>query len=101
MYIQIKLIGRSGVQIPEGGNYFSLLKSDQLQGPFSLLVSLVVKWLGSEADHLPPYSAEVMNVWSFTSQIVTQDCELKVAEHVYGKLTFICRQDSAHEITLN
>jgi hypothetical protein len=26
---------------------------------------------------------------------------LKVIEHVYGKLTFICLQESAHEITLN
>jgi hypothetical protein len=26
---------------------------------------------------------------------------MKVAEHVYGKLTFICLQESAHATTLN
>jgi hypothetical protein len=26
-----------------------------------------VKWLGREADHLPPISAEVKNAWVYTS----------------------------------
>jgi hypothetical protein len=26
-----------------------------------------VKWLGHEADHLPPSSSEIKNVWSYTS----------------------------------
>jgi hypothetical protein len=26
-----------------------------------------VKWLGHEADHLPPSSAKVKNAWSYTS----------------------------------
>jgi hypothetical protein len=30
-------------------------------------LSLRVKQLGHEADHLPPSSAEVKNVWSYTS----------------------------------
>jgi hypothetical protein len=30
-------------------------------------LSLRVKWLGCEADHSPPSSAEVNNVWSYTS----------------------------------
>jgi hypothetical protein len=29
--------------------------------------SLGVKWLGHEADHSPPSSAEVKNAWSYTS----------------------------------
>jgi hypothetical protein len=28
---------------------------------------LRIKWLGHEADHSPPFSAEVKNVWSCTS----------------------------------
>jgi len=34
-----------------------------------------VKWLGHEADNSPPYSAEVMNVWSYTA---TPQCVLMV-----------------------
>jgi hypothetical protein len=30
-------------------------------------LSLRVKWPGHEADHLPPYSTEVKNAWSYTS----------------------------------
>jgi hypothetical protein len=30
-------------------------------------LSLGVKWLGCEADHSPPSSTEVKNVWSYTS----------------------------------
>jgi hypothetical protein len=30
-------------------------------------VSLAVKWPGCEADHSPPYSAEVKNAWSYMS----------------------------------
>jgi hypothetical protein len=30
-------------------------------------LSLGIKRSGCEADHLPPYSAEVKNVWSYTS----------------------------------
>jgi len=30
-------------------------------------LSLGEKWLGHEADHSPPYSAEVKTVWSYTS----------------------------------
>jgi hypothetical protein len=32
-----------------------------------LALSLMVKWLGHETDHSPPSSAEVKNVWSYTS----------------------------------
>jgi hypothetical protein len=27
----------------------------------------LVKWMGREADHSPPYSAEVKNSWNYTS----------------------------------
>jgi hypothetical protein len=30
-------------------------------------ISSGVKWLGREADHSPPSSAEVNNAWSYTS----------------------------------
>jgi len=30
-------------------------------------LSLEVKWPGHEADHSPPSSAEIKNVWSYTS----------------------------------
>jgi hypothetical protein len=39
------------------------------QSPIQLVpgaVSLRVKWLGREADHSPPSSAEVKNAWSYT-----------------------------------
>jgi hypothetical protein len=31
------------------------------------VLSLEVKWLGHEADNSPPSSAEVKNVWNYTS----------------------------------
>jgi len=54
--------------------FFSLLsRPDRLWGPLSLLSSgyrglfLEVKRLVHEADHSPRSSAEVKNVWSYTS----------------------------------
>jgi hypothetical protein len=48
---------------------------DRLWGPTSILyngyqgggISLGVKQPGREADHSPPFSAEVKNAWSYTS----------------------------------
>jgi hypothetical protein len=34
---------------------------------YVLSLSLGVKWPGHEADHSPPFSAEVKNAWSYTS----------------------------------
>jgi hypothetical protein len=34
--------------------------------PLQSALSLQVKWPGHEADHSPPYSAKVTNVWSCT-----------------------------------
>jgi hypothetical protein len=43
-------------------------RPDRLWGPTSLLSNGYqgVKWLGYEADHLSPYSAEVKNAWNYT-----------------------------------
>jgi len=30
-------------------------------------LSLAINWMGGEADHSPPHSAEFKNMWSYTS----------------------------------
>jgi hypothetical protein len=42
-----------------------------------------LKWLGHEADHLPPASAENKNEWSYTSTPLT------CFQGVYSKFTFL------------
>jgi hypothetical protein len=60
----------TGVQFPAGARDFSLLHGVQdgtraPQPPIQWVprtLSLEVKWQRREADHLPPFSAEVKNV---------------------------------------
>jgi len=62
--------------MPAGAKYFSLLQNIQTDSgvyPTYCSVanggapSLEVKWSWHEADHSPPYTAEVKNEWSSTS----------------------------------
>jgi hypothetical protein len=64
----------TGVWYPAGAGIFLANTSRPILGPtqppFRRLPgapSAGGKRLGREADHSPPYSAEVMNVWSYTS----------------------------------
>jgi hypothetical protein len=63
-----------GVRAPVGARIFtSPCRPDQLWGPPNFLSNGYqgffpgVKWHGGEADHTPPSSAEVKEVWIFTS----------------------------------
>jgi len=61
-----------GVRFPVGGGDFSLRRCVQTgfgAHPTSYpgALSLRVKWLGCEADHLPPSSVEVKNAWRYNS----------------------------------
>jgi hypothetical protein len=55
-------------------------------------LSLQVKWLGHEADHSPPPSAEVKNTWShtFTPQYTFMAwCSVKAQGHYLLTFTFM------------
>jgi len=55
-------------------------------GKFDVL-SLRLKRPGREADHLPPYSVEVKNAWSYTSTppyIFMAWCLIKHRTHLHG-----------------
>jgi hypothetical protein len=65
-----------GVRVPTGTGNFSLyhrcVQAGSGTNPFSYTIGTRgsfpgVKRPGRETDHLPPYSAEVKNVWSYTS----------------------------------
>jgi hypothetical protein len=50
-------------------------------------ISLEVKLLGLEADHSPPSSAEVKNVWSYTSTppyVFMARCLIEQRTHLHG-----------------
>jgi hypothetical protein len=58
------------------------------QSPIQLalgVLTLRIKWLGRKADHSPPSSAQIKNVWSYTSTapvrlrgVVLSEAERKV-----------------------
>jgi hypothetical protein len=68
---------RAGVRVPAWAGNFSLHhRVHSGSGAHSAFIrwvpgapSLGVKWPGPEADHSPPSSAEVKNVWSYTSPL--------------------------------
>jgi len=58
-FVRLKRGDRFWYETPEMPQAFTLGKT--------LYITLGVKWLGCEADQSPPSSAEVKNVWSYTS----------------------------------
>jgi hypothetical protein len=62
-----------GIRVPVGSRiFFSACRPDRIWGPHSLLMVTGgsfqgIKRQGSEADHSPPASAEVKEMWIYTS----------------------------------
>jgi hypothetical protein len=68
--------GRSGVRIPAGETIYFSKKRPDYPRPTQLPIQWVpggcfpkVKRAGREADHSPPFGAEVNNKWSYTSTL--------------------------------
>jgi hypothetical protein len=62
-------------------------------------LSLGIKWLGHEADHSPPSSAEVKNAWSYISTSptrlrgVTRNTQYSADGYVLLPLRFLKEND--------